>query len=356
MKVDWFQKKIDDLSRLRGYQKPDKYSNVLKLDSNENLAIQKEFSSDLINQTKERLDVREYPLGGTERLTEALSGYIKMPSEMIGVGNGSDQIIDLILANFASKETTVVTSDPTFGFFEERCKLYSIPTIKIPFTDKMTLDLDKFLSNAKKADILYLDSPNNPTGFQFARNQLEQLINEFEGLVIIDEAYVEFADYSIVDLTKKKDNLIVMRTLSKAFGLAGLRLGYFVANKKIVDVFIKVIQYPYPLNTIAIETGILALQKSKHISEIANLIQKERTRIIEKLRNMESFEVFDSKANFVLFGARGAGLRIYKALIEQGILVKNLGKIGNQEGCLRVTVGSEEMNSKFLSAMRDLLR
>jgi len=356
MKADWFQKKVDELSKLKGYQKPDKYSNALKLDSNENLAIQREFSLDLINQTREKLDVREYPLGGTERLVAALSDYIKMPSEMIGVGNGSDQIIDLLLTNFALKETTVLTSDPTFGFFEERCKLYGIPTIKIPFTDNMTLDLEKFLSNTKKADILYLDSPNNPTGFQFARNQLEQLINEFEGLVIIDEAYVEFADYSVVDLTTKKDNLLVLRTLSKAFGLAGLRVGYFVANKKIVDVFTKVIQYPYPLNTIAIDAGILALQKSKHISEIVNLVKNERARLIEKLRNMEAFEVFDSKANFVLFGARGAGLRIYKALIEQGILVKNLGKIGNQEGCLRVTVGSEEMNSRFLSAIRDLLR
>jgi len=356
MKADWFQKKVEELSKLKGYQKPDKYSNALKLDSNENLAIQREFSLDLINQTQEKLDVREYPLSGTERLVEALSDYIKIPSEMIGVGNGSDQIIDLLLTNFASKETKVLTSEPTFGFFEERCKLYSIPITKIPFADDMTLDLDKFLSNAKKAEILYLDSPNNPTGFQFIRNQLEQLINEFEGLVIIDEAYVEFADYSIVDLAPKKDNLIVLRTLSKAFGLAGLRVGYFVANKKIVDVFTKAIQYPYPLNTIAIEAGILALQKSKYVSEIANLVKKERTRLIEKLRNMEVFEVFDSKANFVLFSAHGAGLRMYKALIEQGIIVKNLGKIGNQEGCLRVTVGSEEMNSKFLSAIRDLLK
>jgi len=356
MKADWFQKKVEELSKLKGYQKPDKYSNALKLDSNENLAIQREFSLDLINQTQEKLDVREYPLNGTERLVEALSDYIKIPCEMIGVGNGSDQIIDLLLTNFASKETTVLTSEPTFGFFEERCKLYSIPTIKIPFADTMTLDLDKFLSNAKKAEILYLDSPNNPTGFQFTRNQLEQLINEFDGLVIIDEAYVEFADYSIVDLAPKKDNLIVLRTFSKAFGLAGLRVGYFVANKKIVDVFTKAIQYPYPLNTIAIEAGILALQKSKYVSEIANLVKKERTRVIEKLHNMEVFEVFDSKANFVLFSAHGAGLRMYKALIEQGIIVKNLGKIGNQEECLRVTVGSEEMNSKFLSAIRDLLK
>jgi histidinol-phosphate aminotransferase len=172
----------------------------------------------------------------------------------------------------------------------------------------------------------------------------------------MDEAYVEFADYSIVEMTKKKDNLIILRTLSKSFGLAGLRVGYFVTDKKISNVFTQVIQYPYPLNTVAIETAILALQKSKQISEIANLIKKERTRIIETLRGVGVFEVFDSKANFVLFDAPGSGPRIHKALIEQGIVVKNLGKIGSHDTCLRVTVGSEEMNSKFLLAIRDLLR
>lgn len=356
MKSKWFQKKIEELSKLKGYQKPEKYSNALKLDSNENYAIQREYSLDLIEQSKKRVDVREYPLDGVERLVATLSEYTKMPQEMIGVGNGSDQIIDLILVNFASKETPILTSEPTFGFFEERCKLYSIPTIRIPFTDKMSLDLNKFLSSAKKASILYLDSPNNPTGFQFTKKQLGDLIEEFEGLVIIDEAYVEFADYSVIDMTQKKDNLIVLRSLSKSFGLAGMRLGYFVANKKIVSVFNKVIQYPYPLNTVAIEAGIIALQKSNIISETLDLVKKERSRIIENLRKMQVFEVFDSKANFVLFDAYGASVRIHKALIEQGIVVKNLGKIGNHEGCLRVTVGSEEMNSKFLLAIRDLLR
>lgn len=356
MKSGWFQKKVEQLSKLRGYQKPEKFPNALKLDSNENYAIDREFSLDLIKQTEDKLDVREYPLSDTERLVESLSKYIKMPQEMIGVGNGSDQIIDLILTNFASKETKILTSEPTFGFFEERCKLYSIPMIKIPFTKNMTLELEKFLSKIKKTDILYLDSPNNPTGFQFSKNKLEQLIREFKGLVIIDEAYVEFADYSIIDMTKKKDNLIVLRTLSKSYGLAGLRVGYFVANKKIVSVFTKAIQYPYPLNTVAIETAILALQKSGQVIGIANQIKTERSRIIETLRGMGVFQVFDSKANFVLFSAPGSGLRIYKALVEQGIVVKNLGKLGSHDGCLRVTVGSEEMNSKFLLAMRDLLR
>jgi len=309
----------------------------------------------LIDQARERMDVREYPLGGTERLVQALSDYIKLPKEMIGVGNGSDQIIDLILDNFASDETKILTSEPTFGFFEERCKLYSIPTVKIPFEENMNLNHEKFLANSKKANILYLDSPNNPTGFQFQRKQLEKLTQTFNGLVIIDEAYVEFADYSIIDMTKKMNNLIVLRTLSKSFGLAGLRIGYFVTSKKTIDAFTRVIQYPYPLNSVAIETGILALKQSKYIKEVSELVKKERTRIVEKLREMKVFKVFDSKANFVLFAADGTSQRIHKALIEQGIVIKNLGRVGKHEGCLRVTVGSQEMNSRFLTAIRDLL-
>jgi len=355
MKKDWFAKELEKYSKLAGYKKPQKHSNVIKLDSNENYAVSDDFLKKMINDAKENMDVREYPLGGTERLVQDISKYVGMPKEMIGVGNGSDQIIDLFLSNFTSKDTKILTSDPTFGFFEERCKLYSIPTIKIPFDKSMSLNLEKFLSNSKKASILYLDTPNNPTGFQFEKRDLERLIREFKGLVIIDEAYVEFSDYSIVEMTKKINNLIVLRTLSKSFGLAGLRVGYFVANAHIVDTFTRVIQYPYPLNTLAIEVGIMALRQSKYFADVANLVKKERSRIITNLQQMKIFEVFDSKANFVLFAAGGSSQRIYKALIEQGISIKNLGKVGSHEGCLRVTVGSQDMNSKFLTAIRDLL-
>jgi histidinol-phosphate aminotransferase len=355
MKKDWFEKELEKYSKLVGYKKPEKYSNMIKLDSNENYVVSQEFLQKMINEVKENIDVREYPLGGTERLSQSISKYMGIPREMIGVGNGSDQIIDLILSTFASKGTKILTSDPTFGFFEERCKLYSIRTLKIPFDKNMTLDLEKFLLNSKKADILYLDMPNNPTGFQFQRKDLEKLIREFKGLVIIDEAYVEFSDYSIIEMTKKINNLIVLRTLSKSFGLAGLRVGYLVANSKIIDTFTRVIQYPYPLNTLAIEIGIVALRQSKYFTDIVDLVKKERLRIIINLKQMKIFEVFDSKANFVLFSAGGSGQRIHKALIEQGISIKNLGKIGQHEGCLRVTVGSQDMNSKFLTAIRDLL-
>ena len=354
--MNWFEKKLDELSKLQGYQKPEEQKDTLKLDSNENFVIPKQFQKELIEAAKKNSDVREYPLGRIEKLVTALSKYLKISPCMIAVGNGSDQILDLLLSNFCNKKTRILTSDPTFGFFEERCKLYSIPTVKIPFSKNMTLDLEQFLQKSKTADLLYLDSPNNPTGFQFSKKDLEKLIKNFAGPVIIDEAYVEFGNFSAINLVKTQKNLIIVRTFSKEFGLAGLRLGYFIANKSLIDVFTRVIQYPYPLNTIAIESGILALKKSKLMSQSANLIKKERNRIIENLRKTNAFEVFDSKANFVLFDAKGADTRIYTALVEQGISIRKLGKIGKHKGCLRVTVGTKEMNSKFLLAIRDLLQ
>jgi histidinol-phosphate aminotransferase len=355
MKKNWFEEKIDKFSSIGGYQKPELISDAVKLDSNENYVISKQFQNDILTSARKNSDVREYPLGGVERLISIISKFVKIPSSMIGVGNGSDQILDLILSNFASKQTKVLTSNPTFGFFEERCKLYSIPLITIPFSNDMTLNIKDFVKQSKNADILYLDSPNNPTGFQFSKSELQKLIKSFNGLVIIDEAYGEFGNYSLASMVKTQENLIVVQTISKSFGLAGLRLGYFIANKKFTNTFMTILQYPYPLSTITIESGILALEKSNLMKDAVTNIKIERKRIIETLQKYNAFEVFDSQANFVLFDAYGVYKRVYSALAEQGISIRKLGKIGNHDGCLRVTIGTKEMNSKFLLAIRDLL-
>jgi len=355
MKKNWFDIKVEEFSLIGGYQKPQLNENSLKLDSNENYVLSKQFQNNIVSEARKNSDVREYPLGGVERLIQMISKFVKVPTSMIGIGNGSDQILDLILSNFASKQTKILTSNPTFSFFEERCKLYSIPLITIPFSDDMKLDIKQFIKELKNADILYLDSPNNPTGFQFSKIELQKLIKSFDGLIIIDEAYGDFSDYSLSNFVKTQSNLIVVRTLSKSFGMAGLRLGYFIANKKFTDTFLNVLQYPYPLSTITIESGILVLKKMNLMENATKIIKIERQRIIETLRKFDTFEVFDSKANFVLFDAHSSYKRVYSALAEQGISIRKLGKIGNHEGCLRVTIGTKEMNSKFLLAIRDLL-
>lgn len=355
MKSSWFERKVQEYASVEGYHKPNPVRDSVKLDSNENYIIPKQFQQEIITGARKNSDVREYPLGLEARLIKSLSRFVGVRPEMIGIGNGSDQILDLILANFASTKTRVLTSNPTFGFFEERCRLYSIPQIRIPFSYDMKLNLEDFMRESQRADILYLDSPNNPTGFQFPRASLQKLIRSFEGLVIIDEAYGQFGDYSVVRMTKSQENLIVVQTLSKSFGLAGLRLGYFAACTKFTETFNRVIQYPYPLSTISIESGILAMAKAQQMRDAAETVKSERRRIIENLCKYDAFEVFDSKANFVLFDASGAYKRVFTALSEQGISIRQLGRVGSHEGCLRVTVGTKEMNSRFLLAVRDLL-
>lgn len=352
----WLASRLARLAGIGGYKKPDMLPGAIKLDSNENYTIPKQFQSDILTSARRHADVREYPLGGTARLIKAFADAIRMPASMIGVGNGSDQILDLLLGHLATKKTRILTSDPTFGFFERRCRLYSIPMIRVPFSDGMRLDASDLLAHAHKADILYLDSPNNPTGFQFAKSEMQDLIRSFEGMIIIDEAYGEFGDYTVTNMTRKYKNLVVVRTLSKSFGLAGLRLGYVIADKRLMDVFTNVVQYPYPLGTITIEAGIAALEGMPKIREAAASVRAERVKIIRTLREHDVFEVFDSWANFVLFDAHGAYKRVHAALAEQGIAIRRIGRIGRHHGCLRVTVGTREMNSRFLLAIRDLLR
>lgn len=352
----WLENRVEELSGIQGYKKPDLVPGSVKLDSNENYSIPKQFQNEIIQSARRSSDVREYPLGGTERLIRAISNYAGVPPSMIGIGNGSDQILDIILSNFASPDTRVLVSDPTFEFFERRCRLYSVPMVSVPFSDGMRLDAKEFVRNSSSADILYLDSPNNPTGFQFSKTEMYRLIKSFEGLVIIDEAYGEFGDYTVTGLARRQKNLIVTRTLSKSFGLAGLRLGYLISNKNLAGLFTDILQYPYPLSTITIEAGIEAMARLDTVRSAIDKTKAERARIIATLRRHDSFVVFESSANFVLFDAGGAYKRIHSALAEQGISIRRLGRIGQYEGCLRVTVGTKEMNSKFLLAVRDLLR
>ena len=156
-------------------------------------------------------------------------------------------------------------------------------------------------------------------------------------------------------MVKNQENFDSCSNSFKILWFGRLRLGYFIANKKFTDAFMNVLQYPYPVSTITIESGIQALEKSNIIKDAVDIIKIERKRIIETLQKYDAFEIFDSKANFVLFDAYGSYKRVYSALVEQGISIRKLGKIGNHKGCLRVTIGTKEMNSKFLLAIRDLL-
>ncbi len=292
-------------------------------------------------------------------LQHAIAAHHGVDPANIMVGEGIDGLFGYVVRMFVEPGDSVVTSQGAYPTFNYHVVGYDGQLVTVPYCNDRE-DGDALLAAAAEcqAKLIYLANPDNPMGTWWGAEKVDDIIARVPAgtLLVLDEAYGEFSDYSVVNLVKNNDNLIVIRTFSKAFGLAGLRLGYFVANKRFTDIFSRVIQYPYPLNSLAIEVGILALQKSKQISSIFSLIKKERERVIKNLRSYDIFDVFNSKANYVLFDAKSSDSRVYNALTEQGISIRKLGKLGKHNGCLRVTIGTKEMNSKFLLAIRDLVR
>jgi len=178
------------------------------------------------------------------------------------------------------------------------------------------------------------------------------VIRSFNGLVIVDEAYVEFADYSLKDLVSKYDNLVVLRTMSKAFGLAGARVGYMITNRKTAELFVNTIQYPYAVSSLSLKTASIALSKLNYVRSIIRHVKKERKRVYDSINEIDSVTAFRSDANFVLFEVGSRYKMIYRRLIRKGILVRDIGNIDGHRGCLRVTIGTKLMNNKFLEALK----
>lgn len=350
----WLKSRVSSLSRVSGYQKPERYSNVLRMDTNENLALPKQFVSRIMMEASRKTDLREYPVEQFEELRSSLGRYLNVPKECIAAGSGSDQILDLLLSTFASNGTTTVTVKPTFTFYKDRCNLHSVKMKEIELNHDFSLDTKKLLS-ARGAKICYICSPNNPTGNQFDKKAMIDVIRSFNGLVIVDEAYVEFADYSLKDLVRKYDNLVVLRTMSKAFGLAGGRIGYMIANRKTADLFVNTIQYPYPMSSLSLKTASIALSKLNYVRSIIKQVRKERERVYDGI-NALGVTAFRSDANFVLFEVGSRYKTVYRKLIRRGILVRDIGNIGAHKGCLRVSIGTKFMNNKFLQALKVVCR
>ncbi|MFQ5921045.1 MAG: pyridoxal phosphate-dependent aminotransferase, partial [Nitrososphaerales archaeon] len=307
----WLSSRVSSLRRIKGYQKPERHPRVLRMDTNENMALPKKFVSRILMEASRSTDPREYPSGQFDELGNALSRYLKVPKECIAAGSGSDQIIDLLLATFggdgAAKKTTV-TVTPTFTFYKDRCNLHSIKMKEVKLRRDFSLNTRKMLSERRNARICYICSPNNPTGNQFKKDDMLDLIRSFDGLVIVDEAYADFADYSLKDLVRKHDNLVVLRTMSKAFGLAGARVGYMIANRKITEIFASTIQYPYPVSSISLKAASMALSRASYFRKIIRQVRRERGRMLKGINAIDGLTAFRSDANFLLFEV-GSGSR-----------------------------------------------
>ena len=240
--MSWIDKELSYIKFNSPYKRPLKQHDFLKLDSNENMVVEKRFIKAMALKSIHDNDFREYPLEHFEILYNKISKYVNINTKNIGIGNGSDQIMDLLLSTIC-KGKKAITINPTFSYFVDRCNIYRIPIKLINLsTLNNSLNFETFIKEAKDVDIIYLASPNNPTGNQFKIEEVTNLIEiSKDKLIIIDEAYVEFSNYSLSNMVNKFNNLIIMRTFSKALGLAGARVGYILSNEYIINTFKKYI-------------------------------------------------------------------------------------------------------------------
>jgi len=362
----WLEEKLAKIEALESYA-PEKTienaakqfglspADIVKLNFNENLYMPRAKLVALLKEVAEECDLRLYPQEEEEKLREAIVEYLRLPQRCVAVGNSSDDVMDRITRLFLEKGDQAVTFVPTFSVFRYCVKYQGAEYVTVPLKREFRIDIEAMRAAfTPEAKLLYLCSPNNPTGNQLEQGEVEALIEEFAGVVMVDEAYGEYADYSVVPLIDKYENLVVLRTFSKAFGLAGLRLGYAVANPTLARAINKM-PAPYAINIVTLTMGRKLLENIGVVREAVAALKAERGKLINELNEIRGVEAFDSRANFVLFNTSKPYEDVYVNMLKQGLIIKKLGKLLMYENCLRATVGLPEMNAKLLNALREYL-
>ncbi len=313
------------------------------------------------------LDANENAFGSTlpehfNRYPDPLQWQLKfqitrikgVPAENIFVGNGSDEVIDLAYRIFCEPgKHNVIICPPTYGMYEVSADINDVEIKKVPLTKDFQLDVDGVLE-AMDANtrLLFICSPNNPTGNNMRRADIELLLNNFTGIVMIDEAYINYSDQKtfIQELTEYP-NLVVMQTLSKAWGLAALRIGLAYASLDIINLFNKV-KPPYNINQASQQLALEALQHTDVVNDWIRLVVTERDRLANSLASFSFVEkVYASDANFLLCKVQDPDT-LYQYLAKNEVVVRNRSREPQCEGCLRITVGTPEENNIVIELMK----
>lgn len=355
----WLRKRLEALKGLEAYGYPEAWSEgrpakgyKIKLDANENYFVPAELLSRVLMEAMEGLDLRLYPVDEYLELAEELSRLFGIPSDSITFGSGSGQLIDDILIGFARNGARVVSLTPSFSLYRLRPKLMGARLVEVKIKEDMSLDVDAILRASGRYGIIFICSPNNPTGNQFG-DEVLSIAERFKGLLVLDEAYADFADQSFMKKALDYENVIALRTFSKAYGLAGIRMGYMVSNEELAKVMRSRIQRPYSVSSLALRVARKALEHHEEFMVCIGELKKERERLIKRLKGLERIKAFESKANFVMFGSDDGSLG--ERLAERGTLIRYLGKILGDGYYYRVAVGLPEMNEEFLSGLEAIL-
>ena len=320
----------------------------VKLDANEG---NKDLFKDLIKDIGDDFYLNLYPDDNYTQLKEAIVNYIGCKIENISVGNGSSELLDLCVKTFVDTNELILSLDPTFSMYSIYAKIVNSRYIGAGEGNDFIINVDDVIKSIKENNpkLTIICNPNNPTGTTIKREDVLRIVKSTDNVVIVDEAYMEFSNESVVDEIENYDNLIVVKTMSKAFSMAGIRTGYLIANEELVKTIEKV-RPPYNLNSISALLATKALkQKDKMLSYVENL-KVEREKIYEKLLDM-GVKAYKSGANFVFFSSPIDNLA--EKLIDNDVLIRKFG--GKLDNYYRVTVGSKEENEAFLNAMKNIV-
>ena len=320
----------------------------VKLDANEG---NKDLFKDLIKDIGDDFYLNLYPDDNYTQLKEAIVNYIGCKIENISVGNGSSELLDLCVKTFVDTNELILSLDPTFSMYSIYAKIVNSRYIGAGEGNDFTINVDDIIKSIEENDpkLTIICNPNNPTGTIIKRDDVLRIVKSTDNVVIVDEAYMEFSNESVVDEIENYDNLIVVKTMSKAFSMAGIRTGYLIANEELVKTIEKV-RPPYNLNSISALLATKALkQKDKMLSYVENL-KVEREKIYEKLIDM-GVKAYKSGANFVFFSSKVDNLA--EKLIDNDVLIRKFG--GKLDNYYRVTVGSPKENEAFLNAMKKIV-
>ncbi len=277
-----------------------------------------------------------------------------VPEDMIFLGNGSDEAIDLAYRVFCNPgQDNVVAIAPTYGMYQVCADINGVEYRSVLLDDQFDFQADKLLAACDaNTKIIWLCSPNNPTGNSLNRDEMLKVLDTFEGIVIVDEAYIDFArQLSMRQELVRHPNLIILQTMSKAWGSAAIRLGMAFASKEIIAIYNKV-KYPYNVNLLTQQQAMAMLKDPFEVDKWVKLLLSERVRLMQAFQELPLCEkIYPTDANFFLARVTDAQ-RIYDYLVDRGIIVRNRSKIQLCSNCLRITIGSHTENNELIAALR----
>ena len=294
-----------------------------------------------------------YPDSDAVELRDRLAERIGHGRDEVWVANGSNEIIHQLLLAYGGPGRRALVFEPTYILHSRLSWITHTDVVPVDLGPPFEIEAAQVEeARAIGPDVVFVCSPNNPTGSARPVEVTEELASSDDVLVIVDEAYIEFGGKSAVDLVRRRPNVVVVRTFSTAFALAGGRIGYCVAAPEVIE-DLRRVRLPYHLSALTQAAGLAALDHDQEAMAILDAVREQRDRIVESLRAMEGIEVFPSDANFVLFRPRGEASEVWQTLVDRGVLVRNLSAV--VPGCLRVTAGTPDEVGRFLEALTEVL-